>query len=48
MNPDQSTPKGAVWAGYIVLLYVLITGQSRYYAPTGVHESHSRYTRDTH
>ena len=24
------------------------TGQSRYYAPIGVHESHSRYMRDAH
>ena len=24
------------------------TGQSRYYAPIGVHDSHSRYTRDAH
>ena len=25
-----------------------VTGQSRYYAPIGVHESHSRYTWDAH
>ena len=33
---------------FVCLGNIICTGQSRYYAPIGVHESHSRYTRDSH
>ena len=48
-------PVGGGRVSFIIKLHVsysvvdlIHTGESRYYALTGVHESHSRYTWDVH